>query len=145
MSFSVQFKAIGLPKLLKELSKNLPEDAQKRMHDALAEAAMMVHSTAVKSIQAHESIGERYGNHFASKPGFPPNSDTGVLAKSIQFVVEKDRALVGTNLRRGAWMEFGTENVAPRPWLFPALMKNVKDIQRVFEKAAKKILKDGAS
>lgn len=139
MSFGIQLKPIGLPKILKDLGQKYPKAAEKMMADALAESALIVHSHAVKSIQAHQSSGATYGKHTASKPGFPPNSDTGELIKSIQFDVEKDKALVGTNLVRGAWLEFGTENIAPRPWLFPALRQNLAKIQKIFEAAAKAI------
>lgn len=60
-------------------------------------------------------------NVTASKPGDPPNSDTGRLINSIKFRKDKNAYLVGTNVRYGSHLEFGTLNMAPRPWLSVAL------------------------
>lgn len=56
-----------------------------------------------------------------SKPGDPPNSDTGRLINSIRFWGSGNTYYVGTNVNYGAHLEFGTQNMAPRPWLSVAL------------------------
>lgn len=58
---------------------------------------------------------------FASKPGDPPNSDTGRLINSIRFRKDGNAYLVGTNVPYGSYLEFGTQDMAPRPWLSVAL------------------------
>lgn len=58
----------------------------------------------------------------ASRPGSPPNSDTGRLINSIKFVKDGNAYKVGTNLKYGAWLEFGTKNMNERPWLSVALV-----------------------
>lgn len=57
----------------------------------------------------------------ASKPGDPPNTDTGRLINSIKFAKDGNAYKVGTNLSYGAYLEFGTKDLAPRPWLSVAL------------------------
>lgn len=142
MSFSVSFKPINLDKILKRLD-GLGGKADKALMQALGEAAILIHSTAVKSIQSHQSSGIKYGNHTASKPGFAPNTDTGSLVKSIGFEVDasKNQAVVGTNLDYGAWLEFGTRDIAPRPWLLPAFRKNLRAVRALFTNAARAALK----
>lgn len=136
MSFSVSLKAINFDKIAGRFEK-MGKAAEKAVEDATAEAALLVHSSAVKSIQAHLSHGAEYGNHTASLPGFPPNTDKGDLVRSIQFNVDGKTASVGTNLRYGAWLEFGTRHIAPRPWLMPAYQENIGKIIAIFSRAAK--------
>lgn len=140
--FSVAFKPIGLARVVSKLNSITPA-ADKAAGDALAESALLVHSTAIKSIQAHQSRGITYGKHTASAPGSPPNTDTGDLVRSIAFNVDSSKltAEVGTNLRTGAWLEFGTANIAPRPWLFPAFRDNLQKIQKIFAAVAKEVLR----
>jgi len=146
MSFSVSFKPINLDKIIKQLEK-VPEKQDKALVEALGTSVLMVHSTAVKSIAEHQSSGATYKRgsveHTASKPGFPPNSDTGNLIKGIRWDVNSSKVVgvVGTNVKYGAWLEFGTKDIAPRPWLLPAYIKNLKNIMSNFEAAVKKALK----
>jgi HK97 gp10 family phage protein len=60
--------------------------------------------------------------HQASAPGQPPASDIGNLASHITYSTSR-RGLegrVGTNVVYGKFLEFGTKNMAARPWLWPA-------------------------
>lgn len=62
--------------------------------------------------------------HRASAPGQSPASDTGTLVNSIY--VEPDgpaRVVVGSRLAYAAYLEFGTQNIAPRPAWVPAVEK----------------------
>lgn len=116
--------------------KKLEKTHQVKMDLAVAEGAMIIHGEAVRSIQAHMSKGITYGNHTASKPGYPPNTDTGRLVQSISVEKRKDMEwAVGTNNLVGVWMEFGTKNIAPRPWLSRAFVKTSKKVQAIIEKA----------
>jgi HK97 gp10 family phage protein len=142
MSFDVQFKTIGLSKLAKQLDSIEPKQ-RKELKIALGESALLIHGSAQKSIREHQSSGETYGKHTASKPGFAPNSDTGRLASSIDWTVDESKltADVGTNVKYGAWLEFGTKDTEPRPWLLPAFRKNLKTIVKIMSKAVKDALK----
>ena len=100
MGFDVQFKTIGLSKLTKQLESLEPKQ-RKELKIALGESVLLVHGSAVKSIREHQSSGETYGKHTASKPGFAPNSDTGRLASNIDWTVDESKltADVGTNVK----------------------------------------------
>lgn len=101
---------------------------------ALRESAILIHATAVKSIQAHESQGRTYRRgstvHIASKPGHPPNTDTGRLVRSIKWEIDEAglRARVGTDLDYGRDLEVKRD----RPWLQPAYRKNRQEIRKLF-------------
>lgn len=66
--------------------------------------------------------------HHPSLPGNPPAPDSGNLRKSIHYTVEgsgKDTVgRVGTDVKYGKYLEFGTSRIAPRPWIKPSLDKN---------------------
>lgn len=63
--------------------------------------------------------------HQASAPGEPPASDTGLYAATIGQQLERDAQglieKVGTNDKRGPWLELGTRRMAARPHLRPGL------------------------
>jgi hypothetical protein len=63
--------------------------------------------------------------HRASAPGAPPATDLGLLAASIKHAIGKDTvgifAQIGTGLKKGRWLELGTRNMRPRPYLRRAL------------------------
>lgn len=56
-----------------------------------------------------------------SSPGEPPAVDTGELAKSIQQELRGDHEVaVLTDVAHGLYLEYGTRNMAARPWMLPA-------------------------
>lgn len=84
--------------------------------------------------------GRKY--HIASAPGQPPAVDTGRLRASITHEVRKESnqiiGLVGTNVEYAPHLEFGTNKMAARPFLRPALYNNVPEIKRQIALGAKK-------
>lgn len=46
--------------------------------------------------------------------------DTGALQASIYLRGGRDVRYVGSDIRYGSFVEFGTSKMSPRPWLFPA-------------------------
>lgn len=76
----------------------------------------------------------------ASKPGEPPHRRTGTLRNSIGYEIQGLLARVGTWLKYGYWLEWGTVKMEARPWLRPGLANNakqIKDIVFAFMRAAK--------
>jgi len=113
---------------------------------AMQQAVFLIHETAVKSIQDNSSGTPqvRYTNGrkrvvLASKPGSPPNTDTGRLVQSIKFDFKNNglTGRVGTNLRYGAHLEFGTKDMKKRPWLSAAIKEVSKTIGKIFKDALK--------
>lgn len=113
------------------------------MSEQLADAAMAVHGEAVKSIASHLSVSHvetRYNpkrEQEVSAPGNAPNTDRGTLVQSIKFEIDQAelKAVVGTNLKYGAHLEFGTKDMAARPWLFPAFEAHKEEIRKGFSEA----------
>lgn len=125
---------------LLEKMKDLESKARKEIEDAVAAGTLAIHAEAVRSINAHMSSGATYGKHTASKPGNPPNTDTGVLVKSIEFEIDKQNleGIVGTNLKYGVDLEFGTSKMEARPWLSRAFKVKAEEITKAFNEAVRK-------
>jgi HK97 gp10 family phage protein len=119
----------------------LSEGSTEATKNALIDAVLAVQATAIKSIQSHMSVDHietRYKpkrQQEVSEPMAPPNSDLGKLAQSIEQNIDLIHLTgqVGTNLKYGAWLEFGTNKMAPRPWLYPAVQQNKDKIREMFE------------
>lgn len=147
MTFSKK-KAKNIKKKLEKLSNDIEKDASSIIFDAV----LNIHRTAVKSIQ-QASPGTnviRYNPKrqvIAAKAGESPNDDTGRLISSIAFNFAKSArgpsAQVGTNLKYGAWLEFGTKRMGARPWLVPAYRVHrdviIKDFRVTIVNEVKKI------
>jgi len=67
---------------------------------------------------------EKVGS-YKSAPGEIPRVQTGRLRRSITHEMHETLPIgrVGTNVVYGKSLEFGTNRMAPRPWLRPALHK----------------------
>lgn len=80
----------------------------------------------------------QYIAHQASAPGESPATDTGILANSITYEVgrtgHKIYCKVGTSLKYGYWLEYGTKNIKPRPFARRALVEHEKKIIRILAK-----------
>lgn len=95
--------------------------------DAVVTSALQIQGDAQRLIQRGTRSGQptmRYKPKrqvTPSAPGEPPKTDTGRLVASIDIETDTDRlgAAVGTGLRYGRYLEFGTRKMAARPWLFP--------------------------
>ena len=124
----------GAMSILKAL-KSVSEAYDATISDELKRAVIEVEANAKRNIQKR-SPGEKRVRYrpkrsvTAASPGTPPNTDTGRLVSSIRS--EFDRAnregIVGTNLKYGKHLEFGTRETLPRPWLHPAFKAYVKKL-----------------
>lgn len=128
------------------------------MEDAMAKGVFItandVRTDAIKSIQT-QSFGSyvkrsRQGggtyDHIAAAPNKAPNTDTGKLVSSIAVEMDKKKieAEVGSNLDYSSWLEFGTKKMEPRPWLKPAVDKNIGNLRANIAKAAMSVIRKKA-
>lgn len=59
-----------------------------------------------------------------SKPGYPPNVDTGALRASMRWqLVGQRRAIVYTGVLYAHHLEMGTERMAARPFIYPVFAR----------------------
>ena len=118
--------------------KRVVENPEHNAERLIARAAMMVQGRIVDSIQRDPKTGVVYGNHQASAPGQPPATDTGQLVRSITMSVEGTEGEVVGVIRASApyaaMLEFGTSNIAPRPYMQPGLESQRRKIEEMFKK-----------
>ena len=88
--------------------------------------ALFAGGEAVKA-EAQHSITEGAvsgKNHVPSKPGEPPNEDTGTLRRNITVTqVGPLHVRVSSNAPYSSHLEFGTSKMAARPFMGPAARK----------------------
>jgi phage gpG-like protein len=66
--------------------------------------------------------------------GDSPLLETGELRDSIQWSSSGLEGAVGTDNKKGAWMELGTSRVPPRPWLMRAVVAQEPAIREMAAK-----------
>lgn len=86
--------------------------------------------------------------HHPSLPGNPPARDTGNLSNSIRYEVHSEGSeiygVVGSTQKDpdyAVFTEYGTNKMAPRPWLRPAMQKNNEWIRKSIANAVANTLK----
>lgn len=136
----------SIVKLFPKMEKQIRAELKK----GIAASALLIQNEAKKSMKSAKhgktvsrgaakknSKGRKVASKFhrTSAPGEAPAVDTGRLMNSINHQLTNDgmAALVGildlSNVKYGRFLEYGTARIQARPWLFPALEKNRKQIQ----------------
>ncbi len=130
---------IQLESHVAEVVAKMGDIAQKRM----VEAVHAVRNTTLKMLsgQRHGRIYTIPGTHktyTASSPGEPPAQRLGELRQSVSTLVvgrgDNLTGAVGTDKEYGLMLEYGTKNMAPRPWLRPSFEKAEAAIKAIFER-----------
>lgn len=143
--------AIKGVKEIEKKFKNFERDCKAGQIRAVQDSIFLIDKTAKELIQDNGdgTAQIRYSSSGAkrvvavSNPGDPPNTDTGRLVQSIKFDFQ-DGGLtgrVGTNLKYGAWLEFGTKNMKARPWLSTAVSMTAKQVADIFFKRIQEVIK----
>jgi hypothetical protein len=145
---TVSVKWVGFTKLSTAL-KAAQTKRDRALIRAAKLAAFMVQSSARSAILRDPHTGRIYGRHQASAPGQSPANDTGNLARNIVVLLDENeatayvlsRAPYSAALEYGSARKVGKENkvviTEPRPFMGPALEKNLPVIKDLFAKAMK--------
>lgn len=119
----------------KEVIDAMDKVARHRMDKAVA-----IVQRKIYELFAEPKTGRTYyipgtrTTYTASAPGEPPARATRELNAGIERAVSDDGkvGIVGTNVKHGTAMEFGTRTVEPRPWLRPAFEQSEQEIRELF-------------
>jgi len=138
----MSIEVIGIENVIAKmyLAANSAENA---VDEEVRKGAFVVQDTATNSIKSGGKSGKAYKRgektHIASAAGEAPAADTGKLDGSILALksIDGDGWLVGTALDYGKYLELGTKDIKPRPWLIPALEKNRNAIENNIKSAIK--------
>ena len=124
------------------LGAQFSKDIENQMDKRLKKAGIVVvgETKRLLGVQGNPSKASKMAGARVthSKPGEPPRWQTKTLRKSIA----RERAgylkeHVGTNVEYAAWLELGTNKMAPRPYLRPALAISQKKIVRILTEPMK--------
>jgi hypothetical protein len=146
MEFSV--KVEGLDRLARK-SEAFAKIAEQEIARALFASAKKVEGDAKRSVLSGQKSGRIYKRktvvHRASAPGEAPASDTGRLVNSINSYLATSSMTAFVVAGRGtagyaALLENGTRNIAPRPFMFPALELNRAWIKDRIDQAVNKAI-----
>lgn len=125
--------------------ESLKSKAEAETARAVRATAQAIRNDAIISVKSHLSAGNVYTRgtvkHVASKPGSPPNQDRGTLTRNIRVTMNDDlTADVSSNAPYSAALEFGTSNMAARPFMTPAVegqrVKHKERLQKAIMRAA---------
>jgi hypothetical protein len=118
----------GLREHLRRLQRLSGPEIIRAAGAAVYESADAIRAEAFRSISAGSVSG---AGHVASAPGEPPNRDTGELQSKLENVETGPlTAEVRSNAEYAATLEFGSSNVAARPYMRPARDKEFEPSQR---------------
>lgn len=118
----------GAAEHIARLKRPLSPQGADLLAASLFEMGQHVQTDAQTSITEGAVSG---AGHVPSRPGEPPNNDTGVLANNIETnQITKLKVEVSSNAPYAAALEFGTSRIAPRPYMAPALQKNKERITK---------------
>lgn len=106
--------------------------------------AQTLRTEVIRSIQKSPASGRVYPSgkssiHRASSAGNPPRTDTGELVRMITARVKQLEAEVSSNAPYSSYLEFGTANMAARPFLFPAFERQMVGFRRKLSELVKKV------
>jgi HK97 gp10 family phage protein len=116
------------------LTKNLTAAGTLLMRDvktALNKSGRTVTFTKTKTGKVRKKLGKRGSD--PSKPGEPPRKQTGALRNKVFKKLRQGGKVirVGTRAPHGGLLEFGTKNMAPRPYLRSTLAEDEGEIARI--------------
>ena len=124
----------------------LTADLRKAIVRGVAIVAYRVEETAVTSITEGSKTGRTYTRrgvvHQASAPGEPPAADLGGLHTSISVKLDFGglRAFINAGASYAAALEYGTARMEPRPFMRPALARNIGNLQTTIAKEVKNLV-----
>lgn len=114
-------------------------EARRGIEQALFVGASEIVTEAQLSINRGSVSGK---NHVPSRPGEPPNRDTGVLSGNIEATQEGPlRAIASSNAPYSQELEFGTSKMAARPFMKPAAAKVRPLVQKLVADAVAKAIR----
>lgn len=129
--------------------------ARRAAGQAIVRGTESVRNEAVRLVMSPPKTGVIYKRrgveHQASAPGEAPANDTGRLVNSIRTDYDLPQ-LVGrvvASTEYAAYLEYGTENMEPRPYMRPALANRraavVRDVEDSIAEAVRAARRAGGA
>lgn len=119
----------------------LSRDTAKEVAVRLYKVGQDIELDAEFSITAGSISGK---NHVPSDPGQPPNADTRHLDTNIETRLVDSynpKVTVTSHAAYSAWLEYGTENMAARPFMRPALERNRTELANAVKRGVNAVIR----
>lgn len=124
------------------LKRMTSPDAVERIGRGLFKAWLEIQTEAQRLITNGAVSGK---NHVPSRPGEPPNEDTGTLRRNIETTQPEPLLVeVRSNAPYAVFLEVGTSKMAARPYMKPAVETKRKAVTEYIRAVVKKVISDGA-
>lgn len=119
-------KITGVDKAKRRIESLAGREKIELVGQALFAGGEMIKAEAARSITEGAVSGK---GHVPSKPGEPPNEDTGTLRRNITVTqIGPLHVRVASNAPYSAHLEFGTSKMAARPFMGPAARAKKKEV-----------------
>ena len=117
------------------VKRKLGDTAKTRMLEAVNELRneTLITLSGNRSGRTYKVPGTQR-TYTASSPGQPPAQATSGLRQSIKGSIVSGVGRVSTSLEYGVMLQYGTKNMAPRPWLSVAADKARDKIRQIFSR-----------
>lgn len=129
-------KVTGGKTVSDKLKRMSGPELEQRVGAALFAAGNQIQVEAQISITTGAVSGK---GHVPSKPGEPPNQDTGTLANNIETVqISPLKVEVSSNAPYAAYLEYGTSRMAERPYMRPAVERTRPKVLELIQLAVRR-------
>lgn len=133
-------KITGRERVARRLEGAAGEKAIREVGQALFAGGEMIRAEAAHLITEGAISGK---GHVPSKPGEPPNEDTGHLRSNIETTQPAPlRVEVSSNAKYAVALEAGTSKMAARPYMGPASRRKKKEVVASVRAAISKAIKE---
>lgn len=105
-----------------------PDKIMKKIREKDAKARRAAGEYLVQKVQ--EKISTLYPP--ASSPGDPPHLRTGTLQGSVFYSIDGETLSVGASVPYADALEFGTQNMAARPFLGPTELEERQNMAKIW-------------
>lgn len=136
----------GIDELLRRVNSMADPGQARATRRKMLRAGIKVIERHTKNLMVGQRSGRVYRlrggkEHQASAPGEVPAVEVGNLKGSLRILeVTDDYASFGTSVSYAADLEFGTRNMAARPYLRPAAENSVQDVEQAMTAVADETL-----
>lgn len=119
---------------------SIDKDIIKHVKNQLQKAAVYLTAQVKKNLNqtgnpVRSSSGPTYRNENPSQPGEFPHKMLGDLQRSIAWeMMSESEARIGTNVEYGKYLELGTTNMAPRPFLRRTIDEESQKVKEILSK-----------
>lgn len=128
--------------------QSLSDRVRKAVMQEVIRGTEDIRNEAISLILHTEKTGRVYRRHSvehqASAPGEAPASDTGRLINSIttEYDFQNMTGTINVGVAYGLFLEYGTKNIDPRPFLRPALANKGPAMEAAIATALRKGLSE---